>query len=188
MSSVVPQGYRRVGENRIRENVGRGLADFVVGQVIEHRPARTVTETDHMLMLALTGNQAPVHSDTMFCERSGRDRPLVCGIVTLGIVLGATVRSLSGLTTASLALDELRLDNPVHVGDTHGDRDPRRPAVQEPPGTRRRDVPNHRLQPARPAGHHLHPHVPGPRRRTPGPRHDRLLVNEEVGTCPRTSR
>lgn len=118
MSSVVPQGYRPVGENRIRENVGLGLADFVVGQVIEHRPARTVTETDHMLMLALTGNPAPVHSDTMFCERSGRDRPLVCGIVTLGIVLGATVRSLSGLTTASLALDELRLDNPVHVGDT----------------------------------------------------------------------
>ncbi|MGH3842468.1 MAG: MaoC family dehydratase [Pseudonocardiaceae bacterium] len=118
MSSVVPQGYRHVGENRIRENVGLGLADFVVGQVIEHRPARTVTETETILMLALTGNPAPVHSDTMFCERSGRDRPLVCGIVTLGIVLGATVRSLSGLTTASLALDELRLDNPVHVGDT----------------------------------------------------------------------
>jgi len=118
VSSVIPQGYRLVGENRIRENIGLGLTDFVVGQVIEHRPARTVTETDHTLMLFLTGNPAPVHSDTQFCERSGRDRPLVCGTVTLGIVLGATVRTISGLTTASLALDELRLTNPVHVGDT----------------------------------------------------------------------
>ncbi len=118
MNSVIPQGYRLVGENRIRENVGLGLADFVVGHVIEHRPARTVTETDHILMLSLTGNPAPVHSDAQFCERSGRDRPLVCGVVTLGIVLGATVRTISGLTTASLALDELCLTNPVHVGDT----------------------------------------------------------------------
>lgn len=118
MSSVVPQGYRRVGENRIRENVGFGLGDFVVGQVIEHRPARTVTETDHVLTLALTGNPAPLHSDTQFCERTGRDRPLVCGIVSLGIVLGASVRATSGLTTANLALDELRLENPVYVGDT----------------------------------------------------------------------
>ncbi|MFE3205787.1 MaoC family dehydratase [Embleya sp. NPDC059237] len=118
MSVVVPQGYRPVGETRIRENVGFGLEDFTVGTVIEHRPARTVTETDHVLTLALTGNPAPVHCDTTYCEATGRTRPLVCGMVTLGIVLGATVRSTSGLTTANLALDELRLEHPVHVGDT----------------------------------------------------------------------
>jgi itaconyl-CoA hydratase len=118
VSSTIPQGYRPVGENRVREIVGRGLNDFVVGQVIEHRPARTVTETDHVMTLALTGNPAPVHSDTEFCERTGRDRPLVCGMVTLGIVLGATVRSTSGLTTGNLSVDGLRLEHPVHVGDT----------------------------------------------------------------------
>jgi itaconyl-CoA hydratase len=118
VSTVVPQGYRLVGENRIRENVGFGLEDFVVGQVIEHRPARTVTETDHVLTLALTGNPAPIHSDTEFSAWTGLDRPLVCGIVTLGIVLGATVRATSGLTTANLALDALQLQHPVHVGDT----------------------------------------------------------------------
>jgi hypothetical protein len=50
---------------------------LVVGLIIEHRPARTVTETDHVLTLALTGNPAPVHSDLRFCVQSGRDRPLV---------------------------------------------------------------------------------------------------------------
>jgi itaconyl-CoA hydratase len=117
-ADAVPPGYQRVGDNRIRELVGRGLEEFVVGQIIEHRPARTVTETDHVLTLALTGNGAPVHSDLRFCEQMGRERPLVCGVVTLGIVLGATVRSTSGLTSGNLALDGLRLEHPVHVGDT----------------------------------------------------------------------
>ncbi|MFD0854051.1 MaoC family dehydratase, partial [Actinomadura adrarensis] len=118
VNAAVPPGYRRVGDNRVRELVGRGLEEFVVGEIIEHRPARTVTETDHLLTLALTANPAPVHSDVRYCEQTGRGRPLVCGMVTLGIVLGATVRSISGLTTANLALDGLRLENPVHVGDT----------------------------------------------------------------------
>lgn len=118
MADAIPQGYRRVDERRVRENVGFGLADFTVGQIIEHRPARTVTETDHVMTLALTGNPAPIHSDIRFCRDTGHDRPLVCGMVTLGIVLGATVRSTSGLTSANLAMDGLRLEAPVHVGDT----------------------------------------------------------------------
>ncbi|GAA2798564.1 MaoC family dehydratase [Saccharopolyspora taberi] len=117
-STGTPPGYRTVGENRIRETVGRGLAEFAVGQVIEHRPARTVTETDHIMMLALTGNPAPIHSDTQFCQQIGSEKPVVCGIVTLGIVLGASVRSTSGLTTANIAMNELVLEHPVHVGDT----------------------------------------------------------------------
>lgn len=118
MPSVALLGFRDLGDNRIREVVGHGLDDFVVGLVIEHRPARTVTETDHVMALALTGNPAPVHSDVEFCRASGRGRPLVCGIVTLGVVLGQTVRSTSGLTAANLALDEVRFHHPVHVGDT----------------------------------------------------------------------
>ncbi|MDX3233062.1 MaoC family dehydratase [Streptomyces sp. ME19-01-6] len=118
--TTVVQGYRSVGEGRLREVVGRGLEEFgaLVGQIIEHRPARTVTDTDHAMTLALTGNVAPVHSDAQFCERSGRERPLVCGVVTLGLAIGASVRSTSGLTTANLALDDVRFEQPVHVGDT----------------------------------------------------------------------
>ncbi|MEU6349620.1 MaoC family dehydratase [Streptomyces sp. NPDC047072] len=118
--SSVPQGFRRISENRIREAVGLGLQGFadIVGMVIEHRPARTVTETEHVQVLALTGNEAPVHSDTEFCTRTGRDQVLVCGILTMNIVLGLTVRTTSALTTANLALDEVRFEQPVHVGDT----------------------------------------------------------------------
>ncbi|MFJ9381119.1 MaoC family dehydratase [Streptomyces sp. NPDC101455] len=118
--SEVPQGFHRIGENRIRESIGLGLTDFtgIVGTVIEHRPARTVTETEHVQILALTGNEAPVHSDLDFCNRTGRDQVLVCGILTMNIVLGLTVRTTSALTIANLALDEVRFEQPVYVGDT----------------------------------------------------------------------
>ncbi|MFB7836062.1 MaoC family dehydratase [Streptomyces sp. NPDC056056] len=116
--SSIPQGYRPVGDHRVREIVGRGLDEFTVGEVIEHRPARTVSDMDRVMVLALTGNPAPVHSDAEYCERTGREQLLVCGITTLGIVVGATVRATSGLTSANLALDDVRFTNPVHIGDT----------------------------------------------------------------------
>jgi itaconyl-CoA hydratase len=118
MSDVLPPGFRKVDENRVREVVGLGLDECTVGLTIEHRPARTVTEAEHVQVLALMGNEAPVHSDIDFCRRTGRDQVLVCGILTLNIVLGMTVRSTSGMTSGNLALDEVRFENPVHVGDT----------------------------------------------------------------------
>ncbi|MFE7583591.1 MaoC family dehydratase [Streptomyces gardneri] len=114
----VPAGFRQVEDGRIREVVGLGLNDLVPSLIIEHRPARTVTEAEHVQVLALMGNEAPIHSDTEYCRRAGHPQVLVCGMLTLNIVLGMTVRSTSGMTTGNLALDEVRWEKPVHVGDT----------------------------------------------------------------------
>ncbi|WP_434598478.1 MaoC family dehydratase [Streptomyces sp. A5-4] len=114
----VPAGFRPVEDGRIREVVGLGLTDLAPGLVIEHRPARTVTEAEHVQVLALMGNEAPIHSDTEYCRRTGQPQVLVCGMLTLNVVLGMTVRSTSGMTTGNLALDEVCWMVPVHVGDT----------------------------------------------------------------------
>ncbi|WP_413754814.1 MaoC family dehydratase [Streptomyces sp. MMBL 11-3] len=118
MTSPPPQGYHQIGDNRFRETLGCGYHDFVVGRIIEHRPGRTVTELDNVLMSALTGNTAPLHTDTHYSSTTSWGRPLVCTTVTLGIVAGMSVHSTSALTTGNLGLDGVRLEHPVFVGDT----------------------------------------------------------------------
>ncbi|WP_327690055.1 MaoC family dehydratase [Streptomyces tubercidicus] len=118
MNSRLPQGYRRIGKCRVRENVGLSYSDLNPGLVIEHRPGRTVSETDNLLGTALAGNQAPIHTDAHYSSQTQWGRILVCGGVTLNLVTGMTVRSISGLTSANLALDDVRFTAPVFIGDT----------------------------------------------------------------------
>ncbi|ARF83381.1 MaoC family dehydratase [Kitasatospora aureofaciens] len=98
--------------------VGLGYHDFPEGLVIEHRPGRTITETDNTLITALSGNTAPIHLDAHYAAHTTRRRILVCSGVTLAFVGGMTVRSTSGLTLANLGLDDVKFENPVFVGDT----------------------------------------------------------------------
>lgn len=121
MSIQLPQGFRHVGadgEDRYREIVGFGLHELQIGRVIEHRPGRTVTETDNLLMIALTGNAAPIHIDAHYSGQTDWGKTLVCGIVTLGIVAGMSVRATSGLTVANLSVTDITFEQPVFVGDT----------------------------------------------------------------------
>ncbi|KPI13612.1 MaoC domain protein dehydratase [Actinobacteria bacterium OV450] len=118
MSTVLPHGYRAIDEERIRENVGLSYDELAPGLVIEHRPGRTVTELDSLLGAALSGNVAPIHTDAHYCSQTQWGRILVCSGVTLNLVAGMTVRSISGLTTANLAVDRVRFTAPVHIGDT----------------------------------------------------------------------
>ncbi|MFD4377085.1 MaoC family dehydratase [Streptomyces sp. NPDC058486] len=118
MNTRLPHGYRQVGEDRIRENVGLAYPELAPGLVIEHRPGRTVTELDNLLGAALSGNVAPIHTDAHYSSQTRWGRVLVCSGVTLNLVAGMTVRSISGLTSANLAVDQVRFTAPVHIGDT----------------------------------------------------------------------
>ncbi|MFD5064938.1 MaoC family dehydratase [Streptomyces sp. NPDC058394] len=118
MNPCLPHGYRHVGEDRIRESVGLSYPELAPGLIIEHRPGRTVTELDNLLGAALSGNVAPIHTDAHYSSQTQWGRILVCSGVTLNLVAGMTVRSISGLTTANLAVDQVRFTAPVHIGDT----------------------------------------------------------------------
>jgi acyl dehydratase len=41
------QGWKEVGPQRYRESFGRYFEDFIVGDVYEHRPGKTVLESDN---------------------------------------------------------------------------------------------------------------------------------------------
>ena len=113
-----PRGYEQIGEQRYREVVGFHYEEFTVGDVIEHRPGRTVTEMDNVLMSTLSMNDAPLHIDAAYCETLPWKRPLVSSLVTLSIVGGMTARSTSGKALANLGWDHIRLPHPVFPGDT----------------------------------------------------------------------
>lgn len=107
-----------VGNNRYRESYGRYLEDFTVGDIYEHRPGRTITESDNTWFTLLTMNQHPLHFDAQYAGNSEFGRVLVNSCLTLSIVTGMSVSDVSQKTIANLGWKEVRLSNPVFVGDT----------------------------------------------------------------------
>ena len=81
---------------------GRYLEDFQVGDIYEHRPGRTITESDNINFSLMTMNAHPLHCDAAFAAKSEFGRPLVNSGLTLAIVLGMTVNDVSYRAIASL--------------------------------------------------------------------------------------
>lgn len=107
-----------VGERRYRESYGRYLEDFQIGDVYEHRPGRTITESDNTWFTLLTMNQHPLHFDREYAAKSEFGRVLVNSCLTLSIVTGMSVSDVSQKTIANLGWNDVRLTGPVFVGDT----------------------------------------------------------------------
>ena len=109
---------RQVGPNRYRESHGRYLEDFEVGDIYEHRPGRTVTESDNTWFTLLTMNQHPLHFDAEYAAKSEFGKPLVNSCLTLSIVTGMSVSDVSQKAVANLGWDKITMPAPVFVGDT----------------------------------------------------------------------
>lgn len=97
---------------------GRYLEDFVVGDVYEHRPGRTITEADNIQFSLLTMNRHPMHCDHAVAARSEFGKPLVNSGLTLAMVVGMTVDDVSAKAIANLGWSDIKLTSPVHPGDT----------------------------------------------------------------------
>ena len=108
----------QVKPQRIRASYGRYLEDFVVGDVYEHRPGRTITEADNINFSLMTMNAHPMHCDAHFASQSEFGKPLVNSGLSLAIVLGMTVNDVSGKAIANLGWKEIKLTAPVFPGDT----------------------------------------------------------------------
>jgi itaconyl-CoA hydratase len=105
-------------KRRIPTPFGRYFEEFVVGDIYEHRPGRTITETDNIQFSLMTMNFHPMHCDAAFAAKSEFGRPLVNSGLSLAIVLGMTVADVSGKAIANLGWKEINLTGPVFPGDT----------------------------------------------------------------------
>ncbi|WP_430334636.1 MaoC/PaaZ C-terminal domain-containing protein [Rhodococcus sp. ACT016] len=110
--------YREVAPHRYRETSGLYYEDFVPGDVFEHRPGRTITDTDNIWMTLLTMNTQPVHFDAAYAERTEWGRLLVDSTLTVAILTGMSVRTVSAKVVANLGWDRVRATAPVFAGDT----------------------------------------------------------------------
>ncbi|HXG82331.1 MAG TPA: MaoC family dehydratase [Sphingomicrobium sp.] len=98
---------------------GRYFDEWQVGDVIAHSVTRTVTETDNVLVSALTHNPQPMHLDHEVAATSEFGRPLVNSIYTFGLMVGVSVADTTlGTLIANLGYDKLVFPSPVFVGDT----------------------------------------------------------------------
>ena len=103
---------------RYRESYGRYYEDFHVGDIYEHRPGRTITETDNTWFTLLTMNTHPLHFDAHYAKKTEFGRPLVNSALTLSIVAGMSVSDLSQKAIANLGWENIKLTAPVFSGDT----------------------------------------------------------------------
>ncbi len=109
---------REVGPQRYRESQGRYYEEFVVGDVYEHRPGKTVLESDNHLFTLLTLNPHPLHFDAEYGKATEFGQNLVVSTYTLALLIGMSVSDVSAKTVANLGMDEVRFTAPVFAGDT----------------------------------------------------------------------
>src|ERR1700760_2477777 len=118
MGALMVAVAKEVGAHRFRESYGRYFEDFTEGDIYEHRPGRTISETDNTWFTLLTMNQHPLHFDKAYAAKSEFGRPLVNSCLTLSIVAGMSVSDVSQKAIGNLGWDDIRLTAPVFVGDT----------------------------------------------------------------------
>lgn len=109
---------KQVGPNRFRENFGRYYEDFNEGDIYEHRPGRTLSETDNTWFTLLTMNTHPMHFDAEFAKHSEFGRCIICSPLTVAVMVGMSVTDVSQKAIANLGWNEIRLTHPLFAGDT----------------------------------------------------------------------
>lgn len=97
---------------------GRFYEDFEIGEVFRHPIGKTVTEADNAWFTHVTLNTQQLHFNVEYAKRSEFGQILVNSTFTLALVTGMTVSDISQNVIANLGWDEVRLPNPVFLGDT----------------------------------------------------------------------
>ncbi|MBF6603530.1 MAG: MaoC family dehydratase [Sphingorhabdus sp.] len=111
-------GVIEVSPGRFRETFGRYFEDFEVGHIYEHRPGRTITDTDNVHFTLLTMNTHPAHFDYEFAKKTEFKKPLVCSPLTVALMVGMSVSDTSQKAVANLGWDKIKMTKPMFPGDT----------------------------------------------------------------------
>lgn len=112
------QNVKQVGPQRFRETFGRYYEEFEVGDVYEHRPGRTITQTDNIWFTLLTMNTHPMHFDEDYASASEFGKCIVCSPFTVALMVGMSVTDVSQKAIANLGWSDIKMTHPLFAGDT----------------------------------------------------------------------
>ncbi len=84
----------------------------------EHRPGRTISETDNTWFTLLTMNTHPLHFDAEYGKASEFGKCIVASPLTLAILVGMSVTDVSQKAIANMGWKDIRMTAPVFAGDT----------------------------------------------------------------------
>ncbi len=109
---------KKISSGRFRESFGRYFEDFKEGEIYEHRPGRTITQSDNTWFTLLTMNQHPIHFDEEFGKGTEFGKTLVASPFTIALMVGMSVSDVSHKAIANLGWTDILLPHPLFVGDT----------------------------------------------------------------------
>ena len=112
------KGIKDLGNNRYRETFGRYFEDFEIGHIYEHRPGRTITQSDNTWFTLLTMNTHPLHFDEEYGKATEFGKILVNSTFTVSVMVGMSVSDVSQKAIANLGWTDIVLPHPLFVGDT----------------------------------------------------------------------
>lgn len=109
--------HHKLSANVYRERNGVDFEDLEPGMVFQHRPGRTVYQTENALHCMQTLNQAAVHFDEQYASKTEFEKPLIVTTLSLGLIIAMTTKTF-GRVAANLGMTDIRMLKPVFGGDT----------------------------------------------------------------------
>lgn len=95
------------------ENKIRKWEDMKVGDSASF--SKTITETDVVIWVGLTGDMNPIHIDHEYCKTTRFGKVLVPGVLVMGLISNIMTQVTFGHVYANQSIKFLK---PVYIGDT----------------------------------------------------------------------
>ena len=101
-----------------KDNFGKYLEDFRIGDVYKHLAEKTITEKDNNLFCQITMNHHPLHLDAEYAKSTIYKKIVVVGTFVASLAVGISVPDISGKAIANLDYEKIIHDAPVFLNDT----------------------------------------------------------------------
>jgi len=109
--------YVEISKNRFRERFGLDFEDFQPGQKFKHRPGYTLTQQDNIDDCLDTLNQAMLHYDSHYAEKTEFQSPLMVTTAIVQRLIGMTWKTFNRRKFIK-KWSYINMISPVFAGDT----------------------------------------------------------------------